>query len=131
MLVENTTTKLAARKTRTSQYLPLILKKDLASSTHYWTHSTNTFLTVKYACTCTQARVVQQLKMLDTLAFSLVKQSEELREGLLSIQRWLRGGAGEGAPQKWQQKTLMQQGALELLQQLLEAMVSRSALLPV
>jgi hypothetical protein len=84
-------------------------------------------LTLAHACTCTQARVKEQRKTLDKLAFSLVKQSEELREGLVSIQRWLRGGTAEGAAHKWQQKTLMQQGALELLQQLLEAMVSLCA----
>ncbi len=59
------------------------------------------------------------------LACGLVKQSDELKDGLVSIQHWLRGGDTDGPALKWQQKTLLQQGALELLQRLLEAMVRK------
>lgn len=67
-----------------------------------------------------QARILKQVEVCEKLASSLMKQTEELTEGLVSIQQWIRGGTPEGQPMKWQQKTLMQQGALELLQSLLE-----------
>lgn len=67
-----------------------------------------------------QARILKQVEVCEKLASSLMKQTEELTEGLVSIQHWIRGGTSDGQPIKWQQKTLMQQGALELLQSLLE-----------
>ena len=79
------------------------------------------------------ARSLGRVRFLEQLAISMLKQNEEMVTSLRLIGKWLckTNQDGTASPDKWCQKTLKQQGALRMLQELLAIMVRTGYVAPV